>query len=381
MVYGVFVRHLDGTYLTIASCNDLEQALQIVETFYHSWPRKYVVRDSRGNDVYVREAPSMSPSIRILVVEDYKDWRNQVRLLLRERPEWQIICEVSDGLEAIQKAEELKPDLILLDIGLPKISGIDAARQIRQLSPSSKMIFLSQETSLDVVQEALGTGVQGYVHKSDAQSDLLPAIETALRGEQFLSNSLKGYRRNDAPGKQAPHRHEVQFYSNDAVFIDSFTRFISAALKDGDVAIVIATESHRNSLVERLNAQGLDMDAAIRQRTYISLDVAKTLSTFMVNDMPDSDRFFEVVGGFITAAAKAGRRAHPRVVACGECAPSLWAEGKADAAIRLEQLWDQIVSTYEVDTLCGYSLGSFHGEEDQHVFQSICAVHSAVFRS
>jgi DNA-binding NarL/FixJ family response regulator len=325
--------------------------------------------------------PSMSPSVRILLVDDYKDWRNQVRSLLRKRPEWQIICEVSDGLEAVQKAEELYPDLILLDIGLPNVDGIEAARRIRQLSPNFKIIFLSMESSLDIVQVALSTGAEGYVRKSDVHGDLLPAIDAVLRGEQFLSNSLKGYRRNDAPGKKAPHRHEVQFYSDDAVFIDSFTHFISAALKDDDVVIVIATESHRNSLVEKLKARGLDMDAAIRQRTYISLDVAGTLPTFMVNDMPNSDRFFEVVGGFIRAAAKAGKREHPRVVACGECAPALWAEGKADAAIRLEQLWDQIVSTYEVDTLCGYALGSFHGEEDQHVFQSICAVHSAVFRA
>jgi DNA-binding NarL/FixJ family response regulator len=103
----------------------------------------------------------MSPSIRILVVDDYKDWRDQVRSLLRARPEWQIICEVSGGSEAVQKAEELKPDLILLDIGLPKLNGIEAARRIRQLSPNSKIIFLSMETSPDVVQVALSTGAEG----------------------------------------------------------------------------------------------------------------------------------------------------------------------------------------------------------------------------
>jgi DNA-binding NarL/FixJ family response regulator len=286
---------------------------------------------------------------------------------------------VSDGLEAVQKAEELKPDVILLDIGLPNVNGIEAARRIRQLSPNSKIIFLSMETSPDVVQVALSTGAEGYVRKTDVHGDLLPAIEAVLRSEQFLSKSLKGYRRKDAPEKKAPHRHEVQFYSEDAVFLDSFTRFISAALKAGDVAIVVATESHRNSLVERLNAQGLDIDAAIRQRTYISLDVVKTLSTFIINDMPDSHRFFEVMGPFIRGAAKAGKREHSRVVACGECAPFLWAEGKAEAAIRVEQLWDQLVTTYEVDTLCGYPLSSFHGEEDDHVFRSICAEHSAVY--
>jgi hypothetical protein len=124
---------------------------------------------------------------------------------------------------------------------------------------------------------------------------------------------------------------------------------------------------------------GADVDAAIQQGTCIPLDVAKTLSTFMVNDMPDSARFFQVVGGLIEAAAKAARLQHHGVAACGECAPVLWAEGKADAAIRVEQLWDEVSKTLGVDILCGYALSSFHGQEDEHVFQSICAEHSAVY--
>ena len=295
------------------------------------------------------------------------------------RQELQVICEVSDGPEAVQKAEELRPDLILLDIGLPKLNGIEAARQIRLLSPNSKIIFLSQENSLDVVEEALSMGALGYVNKAHAGSELLPAVKAVLRGERFVSNGIKGYKLTDTPDANAPHRHEAQFYSDNAVFLDSFTRFISAALEAGDVAIVVATESHRDSLVEKLKAQGLDMDAAIRQGTFIPLDAAKTLSTFMVNDMPDSARFFEVVGDLIRTAAKAGKREHPRISACGECAPLLWAEGKAEAAIRLEQLWDQIATIYEVDILCGYALSNFHDKKDEHVFQSICAEHSAVY--
>src|SRR6266576_5548215 len=102
-------------------------------------------------------------SIRILIADDYESWRRQVRLLFQARPEWQVVAEALDGSEAVQKAEELKPDLILLDIGLPKLNGIEAALRIRQLSPSPKIIFLSLHTSLDVVQAALSTGARGYV--------------------------------------------------------------------------------------------------------------------------------------------------------------------------------------------------------------------------
>ena len=107
------------------------------------------------------------------------------------RPEWQIICEASDGSEAVQKAEELKPDLVLLDIGLPKLNGIEVARQVRQLSPNSKILFLSTDNSPDVVQAALSTGAHGYVYKARAQSDLLPAIDAVLRGKQFVSTHAK----------------------------------------------------------------------------------------------------------------------------------------------------------------------------------------------
>jgi DNA-binding NarL/FixJ family response regulator len=320
----------------------------------------------------------LSP-IRILIADDFKDWRRQVLLLFQARPEWQVIAEAADGTEAIQRAEELKPDLILLDIGLPIINGIEASRRIRQVSPNTKIVFLSLNNDLDVVRAALGTGAQGYVYKSDVRSDLLPAVHAVLRDQQFVSSSLKGYEFTDTTGEKAPHRHEVQFYSDDALLLDTFARFIAVALKSGRAAIVVITESHREALALRLKAQGLDVDAATQQGTYIQLDVAQTLSTFMVNDMPDSARFFEVVGGLFETAAKAAKREHPRVVACGECAPFLWAEGKPNAAIRLEQLWDQAGITFEVDILCGYALSSFHGKEDEHVFQGICAEHSAVY--
>jgi DNA-binding NarL/FixJ family response regulator len=149
-------------------------------------------------------------TVRILIVDDYEDWRRTVRELLRQSPELQVICEVADGLEAVRKAGELKPDLILLDIGLPQLNGIEAARRIRQLSPNSKIIFLSQETSLDVVQVASSTGARGYVYKAEAQSDLVPAIDAALRGIQFVSSLLRGGEVPDTVGTKTPRRHAAR---------------------------------------------------------------------------------------------------------------------------------------------------------------------------
>jgi len=129
-------------------------------------------------------------SIRVLVVEDFAPFRQLICKTLANRPHLQVIGEVSDGLEAVQKALELKPDLILLDIGLPSLGGIEAARQIRKLSPGSKIVFLSQESSPDVVQEAVSLDTCGYVLKAKAGSDLFAAVDAVLDGVRFVSGGL-----------------------------------------------------------------------------------------------------------------------------------------------------------------------------------------------
>ena len=130
------------------------------------------------------------PIVRIVIVEDFLTFRRLIRSILEKRQELQVVCEVSDGLEAVQKAEELKPDLILLDIGLPTLNGLQAAREIRTLAPESKIIFVSQESSPELVQEALGLGARGYVAKTRLGSDLLVAVEAVLEGRQFVSSGL-----------------------------------------------------------------------------------------------------------------------------------------------------------------------------------------------
>jgi DNA-binding NarL/FixJ family response regulator len=127
--------------------------------------------------------------LRVLVVDDYEPFRRFVCSVLAKKPNLQILGEASDGLEAVRRAEELKPDVILLDIGLPFLNGIEAARQIRELVPESKIVFVSQESSVDVIEVALSAGALGYIVKARAGTDLLPAIDAALLAERFVSNA------------------------------------------------------------------------------------------------------------------------------------------------------------------------------------------------
>jgi hypothetical protein len=163
------------------------------------------------------------------------------------------------------------------------------------------------------------------------------------------------------------------------VFLRSFTRFIAAALKAGNAVIVVATKSHRDNLLLRLRVECEEIDRAIQQGACISLDAADTLSTIMVNDLPDPVRFFEGFSGLIESASNAAKAEHPRVAFCGEGVGLLWAEGKTGAAIRIEQLANDLAKTRELDILCAYPLGKIHGWEDEREFQSICAQPSAVY--
>jgi DNA-binding NarL/FixJ family response regulator len=131
-------------------------------------------------------------SFRVLIVDDYEPWRSFVHSTVRRTPHLQVVCQESDGWEAVQKAGEFQPDLIVLDIGLPTLNGVDAARRIRELAPQSKMLFVSQESSADVVQEAFRAGAWGYLVKMDAPRELMTAVDAVLRGEKFIGRRFAG---------------------------------------------------------------------------------------------------------------------------------------------------------------------------------------------
>jgi hypothetical protein len=218
----------------------------------------------------------------------------------------------------------------------------------------------------------LRTVAGGYVVKSDAGRELLPAVKAVLQGKQFVSASL------DDHAAAIGHRHEFAFYADDGSVVDGYARFIESALKSGNAVIVVVTEAHRASLVPRLDADGVDVPAAIEQGSYIPLDAADALSRLTVNDTPDPVRCAKVIGDLVTGAAKGVKGAHGRVVVCGEIAPTLLSKGNAEGAIELERLWDEITRGYGVHTLCGYLWSAFPDRESGPIFRRICGEHSAL---
>ena len=335
----------------------------------------------------------MEPTtLRVLVVDDFERFRRFVCSTLGKRRDLQVIGEASDGLEAVRKAEELKPDLIVLDIGLPTLNGIEVARRIRELCPECKILFMSQVSSAAVVREAFSLGAMGYVVKAYARRELSAAVEAVCQGRQFVSKGLSNHYPSSTTNAQAPghlfqqevlpplepggakvtRSHEVQFYSDDAAFLLGATCFVEAALKAGRPVIVVATEAHRTSLLETLLARGVNAAAAIEQGLYLPLDVDQARSTFMVNNLADYPKF---LGDLVSSSARAANAKHARVAVFGEMAPTLWAEGNADAAIQAEKATEELAKTRNVDILCGYVLNSFQREQ-HHIYERICAAHT-----
>jgi signal transduction histidine kinase len=170
----------------------------------------------------------------------------------------------------------------------------------------------------------------------------------------------------------------VQFYSHDKFLIEELSEYIGHALRAGDAAVVVATELHRNGLLQWLTAQGLDIGRLIEQGRFVTMDAQKTLAEFMSEGWPSEDRFTKVVGEIVSKALARADRAKPRVAIFGEMVALLWAEGKTEAAIRLEQLWNELARKQSFSLFCAYPMSSFNREEDAGLLLKVCNEHSAV---
>lgn len=298
---------------------------------------------------------------RVLLVDDYEPWRKLVGAKLERNLQWDIVGEAADGLEAVNKSEALLPDLILLDIGLPKLSGLEAARRIRATNPDIKILFLSENLSSDIAQVALEIG-HGYVLKSNAVRELLPAMEALVE--------------DLATGE--PPRHEIAFYSDDATLIEGYGRYAEEALNSGKALIVVSRDIPREVLEQELTSRGMDVQRLTSEGVFRWLDANDVLSSFVVENWPDEERFWNVVPPIIKEAARASTAKHARVAAWGECAPILWKAGNAEAAIKLEQLWNDISRIHGLDVFCAYPAKSVSEPGNDSFYERISREHSLV---
>jgi hypothetical protein len=175
--------------------------------------------------------------------------------------------------------------------------------------------------------------------------------------------------------------HSVDFYTDDAVFLDNLSSVISRALKAGGACLVIAAAPHRQGIAQRLRAAGIDLSLAVRNSKYLLLDAELTLSKFMVDGMPDREQFLATIEPAL-AQAKASLGSDVAFpVAFGEMVALLCADGRHEAALRLEQLWNELAARHYFHLRCAYPRGGFASREEDAFFQQICAEHNHVVSS
>jgi len=318
---------------------------------------------------------------RVLVVDDHEAWRRAVLSMLRTYSSWDIVGEAADGVEALQKVETLAPGLILMDVMLPRMNGIESAKHILARNPAPKVLFMSTHASWDVAEAALTTGAHGYVIKGDAGLQLMRAMEIVAGGGRFVSPRLGGRsveQRLDERTDQASRFHEMVVGSDEGCLVERYALFAQTAFDAGE-PFVLMTSDRRIAGVDRLlQSRGVDIDGARQRGRYVSMNVNYGLATCMVDGWPDETRVWSASTSLFMKAACRLKTDRRRVAACGDCSPLLLRHGKPDAAIHLEQLWDDWARTFDIRVLCGYSTP---GVEHAGAFQRICEIHSAVHRS
>jgi DNA-binding NarL/FixJ family response regulator len=319
-------------------------------------------------------------SYRVLLVDDYEPWRRHVDAALRLLPQYQVVGEAADGAEAIRQWDAHRPDLVVLDVGLPALNGIEVARRILALDRDCRIVFLSEHASWDILEAALAAGGRGYVLKVDAGRDLLPSIDAVLDGGHFVSASLTNPAavRDGRRASAEPVRHAAGFHPDDASLLEEYGLFAEAVLQAGRSLIVVSIGARRRALDQELRARALDVDGLASEGRYRWLDVADALSRFLAGDRIDETRFWSSIPPLVLDAARTSAAPHRRVAVWGEIAPTLWRSGNVEAAIRLEQLWDALAQAYGVETLCAYPLNGFSQDETDFAFHGICAAHSHV---
>jgi DNA-binding NarL/FixJ family response regulator len=319
--------------------------------------------------------------VRVLVVDDFEPWRRHIASTLGQNPRWQIVGEAANGPDAIEKAADLQPDLILLDVGLPAVNGLEAAGRILARDPNLRILFVSEHQASEIAEDALCSGARGYICKSDAGRELSPAMEAIAAGRRFVGERFGGRAVEGQAHRSSPNsrRHEALYYSSDVPLLDQWASIAQAALRTNATFLLLATDSHEHTLQSMLQDRGVNIVRAVRDGRYVSWNADETLSKFMVGDQVDETRVWTSVTSVMLSAARGSTAAPPHVIACGECAPTLCAQGKAEAAVRLEQLWNEVTTTYRLDTFCAYSSEGCQCADANHVRGEISAAHTATY--
>lgn len=317
------------------------------------------------------ETRTPNSPVRVLIVDDFEPWRSHLRSLLGSQAGIKVVAEATNAGDAIFDAERLQPDVVLLDISLPDMSGISAAPLILKVASQCKILFLSSDSHSDLVEIALSTGCMGYISKADTSGELLSGIAAALRGERFVSRQIQA---------SAARPHVVDFYRDDSHLAESACESIAAALRDGESVIALATPLHLQLLNQRLLQRGIDVAAFCRDDRYIFMN-AVPFANMIGSGSIDRSKFMPAAESWLERAELAAANGSKKISVFGEVVGLLTTAGNFDAAMQLERLWSEIAQKRSLSLHCAYPASYFQGNENSPEYATLCAQHSSILHA
>ena len=350
-------------------------------------------------------------SVRILIVDDNETVRRGLRSFLSSRTDFSICGEAADGLDAIEKTKALQPDIVLMDITMPRMSGLDSTRIIRRELPESKIIIISQNDPAIIHRQAGEVGAAGSVAKADVSRDLIPMIENlcqrnteiaAIRTSQKghapdvlipegsvshrskfgMEGKIGGHMNGDDHNEPwcslladaAPRDHIVQLYQDEKFLSRAVCRFAVSAINHGEGVILVPTSEHWNALRPRLEAEGVDIKATQASGQLTVVDADQLLPEFMRGAMPDAPLFLGLAGETI-ARAHGGDR-FTKVRWWGEMVNVLWERGDVAASMGLEDLFHRLAHDQEIAIFCSFLMDNFDGDVHARMLPRLGQNHS-----
>ncbi len=304
-------------------------------------------------------------SVEVLIVDDQARFRRVVRSLIESQPEYHVCGEAGDGIEAIEKVRQLHPDLVLMDINMPRMDGLEATRIIRRESPDCNIVIVTQNDATVAREQARSVDASGFVTKSDLIRDLRPEMRRVTMENISRLDETKNAAANGEPWcglltGAAPRDHIVQLYQDEQFLNRAVCRFAAAAIANGEGIILVPTIAHWDAFRPRLESEGVDVKAAEKRGQLTIVDADNLLPTIMHDGMPDSPVFLGLAANVVSQARGAGR--YPKVRWWGEMVNILWERGDVAASMNLEDLFDKLAHEEDIAIFCSFLMDNFNGD-------------------
>ena len=311
-----------------------------------------------------------------------------IRSLIESHPDYHICGEAGDGVEAIEKARQLRPDIVLMDINMPRMNGLEATRVIRGEAPDCDVIIVTQNDASVARELARNANANDFITKSDLARDLLPTLKKFSRAqpeareakteqggilqwrEVAMENNSNLRETESAAGQgepwcdllhnAGPRDHIVQLYQDQQFLNRAVCRFAAAAITNGEGVILVPTVAHWDAFRPRLEKEGVDVKAAERRGQLTVVDADNLLPTFMRDGMPDSPVFLGLAQNVISQARGNGR--FPKVRWWGEMVNILWERGDVAASMHLEDQFDRLAHEQDIAIFCSFLMDNFDGD-------------------